>query len=68
MSESDTKSSRSVRVIGAALLAAFCVALLPVLLLILAYLEHVSIGTHRLKEALQVDQVVHELEAALLRR
>jgi hypothetical protein len=68
MSESDAKSSRSIRVIGVAFLAAFCVVLVPVLLLILAYLEHVFIGTHRLKEALQVDQVVHELEARLMPR
>ncbi len=66
MSKSDTKSPSSVRVIGSALIAAFCVALVPVLLLSLAYLEHVLIGTHRLKESLHVDQLLHDLEAVLL--
>jgi hypothetical protein len=48
-------------------MVAFCILLAPILLLGLSYLEHVFIGTHRLKEALHVDQLLHELDAALRR-
>jgi hypothetical protein len=63
MSDEHTKSPSFVRVIGPALMVACCVLIAPFLLLALAYLEHVFIGTHQIKEALHVDQVLHELEA-----
>ena len=62
MSDEHPKSTSFVRVIGPALMVACGVLIAPFLLLALAYLEHVFIGTHRLKEALHVDQLVHELE------
>jgi hypothetical protein len=43
-------------------MVACCILIAPFLLLAVAYLEHIFIGTHRLKEALHVDQVIHELE------
>ena len=49
-------------------MVACCILLVPVLLLSLAYLERVFIGTHRLKEALHVDQLLHYLEAVSPRR
>jgi hypothetical protein len=54
--------------IGSASMVACCILLVPVLLLSLAYLEHVFIGTHRLKEALHIDQLIHYLEAVSPRR
>jgi hypothetical protein len=68
MSDQDTKSPSFVRVIGSASMVACCILLVPVLLLSLAYLEHVFIGTHRLKEALHIDQLIHYLEAVSPRR
>lgn len=68
MSDHDAKSPSFVRVIGSPLMAACCILLVPVLLLSLAYLEHVLIGTHRLKEALHIDQFLHYLEAVSPRR
>jgi hypothetical protein len=68
MSDHDAKSPSFVRVIGSPLMVACCIVLVPVLLLSLAYLEHVFIGTHRLKEALHIDQLIHGLEAVSLRR
>ena len=68
MSTDDAKSPSFVRLIGSPLMVAFCILLVPVLLLTSAYLEHVFIGTHRLKEALHVDQLLHYLEAVDLRR
>jgi hypothetical protein len=68
MSDQDTKSPSFVRVIGSASMVACCILLVPVLLLSLAYLEHVFIGTHRLKEALHIDQLIHYLDAANPRR
>ena len=67
MSTDDAKSPSFVRLIGSPLMVACCILLVPVLLLSLAYLEHVFIGTHRLKEALHVDQLIHYLEAVNLR-
>ena len=49
-------------------MVACCILLVPVLLLSLAYLEHVFIGTQRLKEALHIDQLIHYLDAANPRR
>jgi hypothetical protein len=68
MSDQDTKSPSFVRVIGSASMVACCILLVPVLLLSLAYLEHVFIGTHRLKEALHIDQLIHYLDAVSPRR
>ena len=68
MSDEHPKSTSFVRVIGPVLMVACCILLVPVLLLSLAYLEHVFIGTHRLKEALHIDQLIHGLEAVSLRR
>jgi hypothetical protein len=69
MSDHETAQSPSfVRLIGSALMIACCILLVPVLLLSLAYLEHVFIGTQRLKEALHIDQLLHYLEAVSLRR
>jgi hypothetical protein len=67
MSGEDAKPSSFVRVIGPALMGACCILVAPFLLLGLAYLEHVFIGTHRLKEALHIDQVLHEMEGRLRR-
>jgi hypothetical protein len=68
MGDHDTESPSFVRVIRSALVVACCILLVPVLLLSSAYLEHVLIGTHRLKEVLHIDQLFHELEAVCLRR
>jgi hypothetical protein len=46
----------------------FFVLLAPILLLASAYLEFTIAGTHRIKEALHVDQVLHALEASILHR
>jgi hypothetical protein len=62
MSDEHPKSTSFVRVIGPVLMVACCILIAPFLLLAVAYLEHIFIGTHRLKEALHVDQVIHELE------
>ena len=39
------------------------IVLAPMLLLGLSYVEHAVAGTHRLKDALHIDQVVHQLDA-----
>jgi hypothetical protein len=63
MSDEHTKSPSIVRMIGPALMVACCVLIAPFLLLALGYLEHVFFGTHQIKEALHVDQLLHEMEA-----
>jgi hypothetical protein len=68
MSTDNAKSPSFLRMIGSASMVACCILLVPVLLLSLAYLEHVFIGTHRLKEALHIDQLIHYLDAASPRR
>jgi hypothetical protein len=68
MSDVEAKPSSFVRVMGWALIVAFCISLVPILLLGLAYMEHVVSGTHRLKESLRVDEIVHELDAVSVHR
>jgi len=46
-----------------------CILLvLPFLLLGAGYVEHRVAGTHRIKEALHVDQLLHALDAIILHR
>jgi ABC-type transport system involved in cytochrome c biogenesis permease component len=46
----------------------FVSILIPILLLTASYLEFRIAGTKRLKEALHIGQLLHELEAVNLRR
>jgi hypothetical protein len=67
MSDEPGKSKAVVRVIGPVLMVACGVLIAPFLLLALAYLEHVVVGTHQIKEALHVDQVVQMLPTPFAR-